>query len=61
MSYEPESGRPLKNLIYYLTHPFKMMDEKPGLLVVFAVPAVYFLGVWQDWWPNILMNFFNKG
>ena len=59
MGFEP--GRPLKNLIYGITHPLKMARDKPIMFLMAVAPAVYFLGVWQGWWPNFITNLFQKG
>ena len=56
-----EKGRPLRNLIYGLTHPLQMAREKPILFLAAVAPAVFFLGVWQGWWPNLLSGLFNRG
>jgi hypothetical protein len=34
-------------------------NEKPILFLGLVGSAAYFIGVWQGWWPNILMNIFN--
>jgi len=54
-----EQGKPLRNLIYGLTHPLQMAREKPILFLAAVAPAVFFLGVWQGWWPNLLSGLFN--
>ena len=45
-----EKGRPVKNLIYGLTHPLKMAREKPIMFMLVVGTGVLFLGVWQGWW-----------
>jgi len=60
MGYEPEPGRPLRNFVFYLTHPLRMAREKPILFLGSIAPAVYFLGVWQGWWPNFLIDIINR-
>ena len=45
-----EQGRPLKNLIYGLTHPLKMAREKPILFLLVVGGGVLGLGLWQGWW-----------
>ena len=45
-----ESGRPVKNLIYGLTHPLKMAREKPVLFILVVGGAVLGVGLWQGWW-----------
>ena len=59
-SYEPQPGRPLRNLIFYIFHPGRMLSEKPGLFLAAVVPAAYFLGVSQGWWDNFVFEFFKK-
>ena len=52
-------GRPLKNLIYGITHPLKMARETPLMFLATVAPAVYFLGVWQGWWEiDWIVNLF---
>ena len=53
-----ENGRPLKNLIYGITHPLQMAEQKPILFLGLVAPAVYLLGVWQGWWPNFITGLF---
>ena len=54
-----EKGRPLKNLIYGITHPLKMARDKPIMFLGLVAPAVYFLGVWQGWWSiDLVTNLF---
>ena len=45
-----ESGRPLKNLLYGLTHPLEMAREKPLLFILLVGGGVMSLGLWQGWW-----------
>tara|TARA_Y100001934_G_scaffold174459_1_gene206765 strand:+ start:720 stop:881 length:162 start_codon:yes stop_codon:yes gene_type:complete len=49
-----EKRRPIRNLIYAVTHPLVTAREKPLLFIGMMAPAIYFLGVMQGWWPNIL-------
>ena len=59
-----ESGRPLKNLIYGLTHPLKMAREKPILFGLVVGVVVLFLGIQMEWWSlesiKGLIPFFGK-
>ena len=55
-NYEPVDGKPLRILIFYITHPLRMLTEKPVLAVLVAAPAVFYVGVWQGWWPNFIAN-----
>jgi len=52
--------RPIRNLIYAITHPLVTAREKPLLFLGMVAPAVYFLGVMQGWWPNVLANMMSK-
>ena len=45
-----ESGRPIKNLLYALTHPLVAAREKPLLFAGLVGVGVFFLGAWQGWW-----------
>jgi len=45
-----EQGRPLKNLIYGLTHPRQMAREKPILFLLVVGGGVLSLGLLQGWW-----------
>tara|TARA_R110000824_G_scaffold808_2_gene4936 strand:+ start:291 stop:479 length:189 start_codon:yes stop_codon:yes gene_type:complete len=45
-----EKGRPIKNLIYGLTHPLKMAREKPIMFLLVVGTGVLFLGIYQGWW-----------
>ncbi len=45
-----EKGRPIKNLIYGLTHPLKMARDKPIMFMLLVGTGVLFLGVSQGWW-----------
>lgn len=51
-----ESGRPVKNLLYAITHPLVAAREKPVLFLLGAGSCVYFLGVAMGWWPNLLAD-----
>jgi len=53
-------GKPLRNLIYGITHPLQMARDKPILFIGLVAPAVYFLGVWQGWWGNFLIDLLQK-
>ncbi len=50
-SFKP--GKPIANLIYAITHPLETARDKPLLFLGMVAPAIYFVGVWQGWWPNI--------
>ena len=56
-----EKGRPLKNLLYGLTHPLQMASDKPIMFLLAVGGGVYFLGVSQGWWPNFIVGLFDKG
>ena len=43
----------IANLIYAITHPLETARDKPLLFLGMVAPAIYFVGVWQGWWPNI--------
>ena len=58
--YLPKPGKPLRNLIFYIFHPMRMMNEKPGLFLAVLTPAVYFLGVSLGWWDNFVGELLNK-
>ena len=45
-----QKGKPIKNLIYGLTHPLKMAREKPIMFLLTAGCGVYFIGVAAKWW-----------
>tara|TARA_R100000005_G_scaffold95912_2_gene79495 strand:+ start:8416 stop:8601 length:186 start_codon:yes stop_codon:yes gene_type:complete len=45
-----EKGKPIKNLIYGLTHPLKMARDKPIMFLLAAGAGVYFIGVASGWW-----------
>lgn len=45
-----EKGKPIKNLIYGLTHPLKMARNKPIMFMLLVGTGVLFLGVNQGWW-----------
>jgi hypothetical protein len=45
-----ERGRPLKNLIYGLTHPLEMARNRPIMFLLAVGTGVLFLGVSQGWW-----------
>lgn len=45
-----ETGKPIKNLIYGLTHPLQMAREKPILFLLVVGGGVLFLGISQGWW-----------
>ena len=46
-------------LIFYIFHPMRMMNEKPGLFLAVLAPAVYFLGVSLGWWDNFVGELLN--
>ena len=58
--YEPQPGKPLRNLIFYIFHPMRMINEKPGLFLAVLAPAVYFLGVTLGWGDNFVGELLNK-
>ena len=45
-----QEGKPLKNLMYGLTHPLEMAEKKPLLFLGIVGTGVFFLGIWQGWW-----------
>ena len=45
-----ETGKPIKNLVYGLTHPLEMAREKPILFMLIVAGGVLSLGLWQGWW-----------
>lgn len=45
-----ETGKPIKNLIYGLTHPLEMARNRPILFALVVGGAVMSLGLWQGWW-----------
>ena len=45
-----EKGKPIKNLVYGLTHPLKMAREKPIMFLLLVGAGVYFTGVAAGWW-----------
>jgi len=51
-----EKGRPIKNLLYAITHPLVAARERPLLFLLGAGAGVYFLGIGMGWWPNILVD-----
>tara|TARA_Y100000590_G_scaffold387465_1_gene461082 strand:- start:686 stop:871 length:186 start_codon:yes stop_codon:yes gene_type:complete len=55
------TGRPIKNLLYALTHPLVAAREKPILFMALAGTGIFFLGVWQGWWDsNVITGLFKK-
>ena len=42
-----EKGRPIKNLLYAITHPLVAARERPLLFLLGAGTGVYFLGSWH--------------
>ena len=42
-------GKPIKNLIYGLTHPLKMAREKPIMFLLAAGVGIYFIGGSTGW------------
>ena len=55
-----QEGKPLKNLVYGITHPFQMAQEKPFLFAILVGGGVYFIGIAMGWWPNVLAGLFEK-
>ena len=45
-----QEGKPLKNLLYGLTHPLQMAEKKPILFALLVGSGILFLGVSQSWW-----------
>ena len=45
-----EKGKPIKNLLYGLTHPLEMAREKPILFLLLVGGGVLGLGILQGWW-----------
>ena len=45
-----EKGRPLKNVLYGVTHPLETARHRPILFMLLVGTGVFFLGVWQGWW-----------
>lgn len=45
-----QSGKPVKNLLYALTHPLVAAREKPILFMLLVGGGVLGLGLWQGWW-----------
>ena len=45
-----ETGRPIKNLIYGLTHPLEMARNRPVLFGLVVGLGVLSVGIWQGWW-----------
>ena len=43
-------GKPIKNLIYGLTHPLKMARDKPVMFLLAVGVGIYFIGVSTGWW-----------
>ena len=52
-----EKGKPIKNLVYGLTHPLKRARDKPIMFLLAAGTGVYFIGVAAGWWS---MDAFSK-
>ena len=59
-----ETGKPIKNLIYGLTHPLQMAREKPILFALVVGGVVLSLGIFQGWWSlesiKNMLPFFGK-
>ena len=56
-----EKGKPVKNLLYALTHPLVAAREKPILFMGLVGTGVFFLGVYQGWWDvESLTGLFKK-
>ena len=45
-----ERGRPIKSLIYGLTHPLQMARERPIMFGLLVGTGVLFLGIQMEWW-----------
>jgi hypothetical protein len=59
-----EKGKPIRNLIYGLTHPLQMAEKKPLMFLLVVGGGVMGVGIWQGWWTwesiKALLPF-NKG
>ena len=56
-----EKGKPLKNLVFGLTHPFQLAERRPLLFLLLVGAGVFFLGGGQGWWSfETVANIFNK-
>lgn len=51
-----ENGRPIRNILYALTHPLVAARERPVLFILPVGIGIYFLGVGMGWWPNALVD-----
>lgn len=60
-----EKGKPIRNLLYAITHPLETANKKPILFLMMVVPAVFFGGVSFGWWDMDviykMLPFLNKG
>ena len=45
-----QEGKPLKSLIYGLTHPLQLAKKRPLLFLALVGSGVLFLGISQGWW-----------
>ncbi len=45
-----QKGRPLKNLLYAVTHPLQTAEEKPLLFMLMIASAVIFGGIGLGFW-----------
>jgi len=58
-------GRPIKNLLYGVTHPLEMARHRPILFLLTVGAGAFFLGIWQGWWSyesagQFIGNMFGK-
>jgi hypothetical protein len=60
-----QKGRPIKNVLYALTHPLVAAREKPILFALLVGGGVLGLGLMQGWWTlesvGNLIPFLKKG
>ena len=45
-----DKGRPIKNLLFGVTHPLQMARHRPILFLLSVGTGVFFAGIWQGWW-----------
>ena len=60
-----EKGKPIKNLLYAITHPLEAANKKPILFLLMVAPAVFFggigLGLWEMDSIYRILPFLKKG